>query len=410
LSTSSNHAEASKRALQSPIGTIFTQVHNSIPIGHNGLPEAAKRNLLLALLNGDLQPDALSESQAKAILAEAALQGIEAQLWARWKHRSVRPAWTSGLADRVRLQTQWELSHSFAIADLLGRFAGHGVETLILKGTALAYDVYGHPADRVRGDTDLLIDANDCGRADAVLRDAGFGTATPMSQIATDQTQLSYTRIDRGGARQCIDLHWAPINSPLLDRVWNWTDLRTRAVALPGLAAQARTLGRVDASLHACLHWAINRHVPYHFGGTSRVGGNRLIWLYDIHLLARSLTVLERAELIDRATAKGIAGLCRKAIESTAEYFPDAALAALADGLQAGQREWLTLALSGSWLRRAFAELLALRSPGRQWRYLRGHLWADESSLQRRYPDSHSPIWRLQLRRWVDGLKARAGR
>ncbi len=382
--------------------TLTPSTESATPTGN--------RNLLLALLNGDLGPESLTETQADAILAEAAIQGIEAQLWSRWKHRSARPAWTARLADRVRQQTQWELSHSFAIADLLGRFAKHKVEALILKGTALAYDVYGLPADRVRGDTDLLIAATDKTKADRVLREAGFGTATPITQIAADQTQLNYVRIDNGGARQCVDLHWAPINSPLLDRVWTFADLQTRAVASPALAPQARTLCRVDAYIHACLHWAINRHVPYHYGGTTRVGGGRLIWLHDLQLLARSLTRIECDELTQRASKRGIAGLCRKATVAAASGFPDPTLETLADSLQTNHNEWLTHALSGGWLRRALAELLALRSPVRQLRYLRGHLWADESALQRRYPESHQPIWRLQMRRWVDGLKARAGR
>jgi hypothetical protein len=308
------------------------------------------------------------------------------------------------------MQTQWELSHSFAIIDLLGRFAHQGIDALILKGTALAYDVYAQPADRVRGDTDLLIDAADRSKADAVLRGAGFGAATAMTRVTPEQTQLNYVRIDKGGARQCVDLHWAPINSPLLDRVWSYADLRSRAVALPALSAQARALSRVDGYLHACLHWAINRHVPYHCDGTTRLGGDRLIWLHDLYLLARSLTAPERAELCRRARERGIAGLCRKASDSAARSFPDPALAALAEALPPDRTEWLTLALSGGWLRRAFAEVLALRSPTRQLSYLRAHLWADESQLQRRYPDAHQPVWRLQLRRWVDGLKARAGR
>lgn len=368
------------------------------------------RDLLLALLNGELQPESLTDAQAESVLAEAAIQGVEAQLWARWKHRSSRPAWTTRLADRVRLQTQWELSHAFAIAELLACFAERQIEVLILKGTALAYEVYGQPADRVRGDTDLLIAEADRHGADALLREAGFGSATPMAQLAGGQTQLSYTRIDIGGARQCIDLHWAPINSPLLDRVWSFADLRTRATALPALAPQARTLSRVDATLHACLHWAINRHVPYHYAGSSRVGGNRLIWLHDIYLLARSLSTLERSELAERATERGIAGLCRKAIDATAASFPDSALDALASKLGNNNREWLTRALSGGWLRRSFAELLALGTPSRQWQYLRSHLWADESRLHKRYPDAYGPLWTLQLRRWFDGLKARAGR
>src|SRR4051812_12973674 len=48
---------------------------------------------------------------------------------------------------------------------LLVAFARHGIPLLILKGTALAYDVYDEPELRPRADTDLLIDHAGVGRA-----------------------------------------------------------------------------------------------------------------------------------------------------------------------------------------------------------------------------------------------------
>ena len=67
------------------------------------------------------------------------------------------PSWPSTLLDDVReqaiAQAMWEMRHKVILAELLAEFRKAGITALLLKGTALAYDLYPSPAMRSRGDS-----------------------------------------------------------------------------------------------------------------------------------------------------------------------------------------------------------------------------------------------------------------
>ncbi|MCB1641134.1 MAG: nucleotidyltransferase family protein [Xanthomonadales bacterium] len=356
-------------------------------------------------------PSDLDEATGRALLQEAAIEGVQAQLWQRWRTLPSLPHWCSDLSAAVRQRALWELSHGVAMAQVLDELDNARVDALVLKGTALAYAVYTDPAERARGDTDLLIAAVDRSRVDALLRGLGFTATIAIDDHSSEQTQLEYRRLDTTGALHCIDLHWAPLNTLVLDGVWACEDLRRRAKPIRALSASAKGLSRPDAYLHACLHWACNRHVPYRIEGTERVGGDRLIWLLDLQKLAQSLTPTQLDELTERARSLGVAGLCREATRSAQLAWPDPTLQQLAEQFRATKLEWRSLALRGGWFRRGLAEAAISARRGRLLPWLRSHLWRDAGHLRQRYPDAaDSPLWRLQLRRWMDGIRARVNR
>src|SRR5437762_2004415 len=57
---------------------------------------------------------------------------------------------------------------------LLDGFARHDLRVLIIKGTALAYDLYEAPELRPRADTDLLIERTEVERARAVFAELRY--------------------------------------------------------------------------------------------------------------------------------------------------------------------------------------------------------------------------------------------
>ncbi|HWS71894.1 MAG TPA: nucleotidyltransferase family protein, partial [Thermoanaerobaculia bacterium] len=93
------------------------------------------------------------------------------------------------------------------LADLrrvLAAFAEAGVEALILKGTALAYDLYPSPELRPRSDVDLLV--TDFARAAGVLRALGFEAyANSGDELAL--RQQSFGRSDAFELLHLYDLH-----------------------------------------------------------------------------------------------------------------------------------------------------------------------------------------------------------
>ncbi len=55
------------------------------------------------------------------------------------------------------------------------------------------------------------------------------------------------------------------------------------------LHSSARMAGPVHALLFAASNMATHREVPYFLGDLALFGGNRLIWIYDLHLLSAHL-------------------------------------------------------------------------------------------------------------------------
>src|SRR5215212_5026868 len=55
--------------------------------------------------------------------------------------------------------------------DVLAALSARGIEALILKGGALAYDLYDRPEERPRSDVDLLIDPAEIDTARDAFRD-----------------------------------------------------------------------------------------------------------------------------------------------------------------------------------------------------------------------------------------------
>jgi len=99
--------------------------------------------------------------------------------------------------------------------------------------------------------------------------------------------------------------------------------LWTRRRLLPGLA-NGFGLGPVHAMIHACLHRACN---------LTDAAGDKLIWLYDIALLASRMDADEWSDLIVEATAARVAEPCRHSFIAARRYFdatiPESALQSL---------------------------------------------------------------------------------
>ena len=376
------------------------------PASPNSVPTVSPPAPLIDLLTGTRSASALAPDEVRDVVQASAFHGVDGLIWQQLRDQKTSNA--PGLAElgrRARLQSQWELSHAAAVADLLNRCADAQIPVLLLKGTALAYSIYAAPSLRSRGDTDLLIAPKDRQRTQVLLAQVGFKS---VGSTSSTDLQAGFERVDPSGARQVIDLHWAACNSPLLTGVWSFEELHTRAQRLPKLSPSALALSKSDALIHACLHWAINRHVPYHYGELSRVGGNRLIWLYDLHLLAQSLDANDLADLRQQLVAKRIASLCLPALRAALAHLPTPALSELVEQIKPLSRHnWRSWALSGGWLRRSLGELIA--SPHRA-RYLRDLLVADPEALRARYPNDSRSTPRLQLQRWLDGIRRRSGR
>lgn len=169
-----------------------------------------------------------------------------------------------------------------------------------------------------------------------------------------------------------MDVHWKINNSEVLSRLFSYQELRAEAVSLPALAPDALAASPVHALLLACMHRGAHRHNPYYVSGEPETGGNLLIWLYDLHLLAESFGEREWRSFIARADAKGLRGICADGLAAAHRCFatnvPEYAFVALE---RDGVREPASDYLGASPARQLWMDYRALPGLGRKARYLR---------------------------------------
>jgi len=201
------------------------------------------------------------------------------------------------------------------LREVLEALARRDVHPLIVKGTALAYSIYDAPELRPRGDTDLLIDAGDIDAVREALAPLGFRERlTSGDDLAV--RQRSFERVDRFGVSHAYDVHLDIANPAVVARALTFDDMRERATPLPRISERALAPSLVDSLLYACIH-----RVVHHFRSS------RMMWLYDIHLLAERLSPGEAAEFWSRAAERRVITICRQTLEDVREWFGGGELA-----------------------------------------------------------------------------------
>jgi Uncharacterised nucleotidyltransferase len=246
------------------------------------------------------EADAWPEDAARHAIA-LEQHAVAPLVYARLPHPALREiALRAAAAELLRLED---------LRALLDGFARAVIPVLILKGSALAYDVYDAPELRPRADTDLLIDRADVERARALFAELGY-TARLLSGDPHANRQQAFARIDRFGIEHVYDVHWDIANTPIVRDALRFDELRARAMPLPRIADAARSPSHVDALLLACIHRVAHHH-----------DSDRLIWLYDIHLLRERLSRAEQEEFWRLAAERRVVAICDASIGLAEEWF-----------------------------------------------------------------------------------------
>lgn len=223
------------------------------------------------------------------------------------------PAWErfpaatrEALLSRLRQDAAIELARKHDLLALLEAARQAGVRLLLLKGGALAYTHYPEPYLRPRVDTDIFIDLADIPAVKSVF--AGLGQQLVGHTYKSHQ--FNSLRTGLGGGAINYDVHWRSSNRARFARVFGHAEAWRESVPVAGLPG-ARALRPVHALLLACMHRAGNPdHDP-----------DRLIWLYDIHLLVSAMGDAEIAEFADRAVLENIQDVCHEALKTVRTRF-----------------------------------------------------------------------------------------
>lgn len=350
------------------------------------------------------------DMDAGLVADRAIYHGIAGLLLARTSHLA---GWPDDVRARLHAeavaQTMWEIRHRTVLTPLLAALSAAGVASVLLKGTAFAYGIYPVPAQRSRGDTDLLIAASDLDRARAIFTAQGFVCDALMVKTAAPERQESWIFIASDGGLHEVDLHVEVFSSPAMIPVLHGATALDRAISLMTLCPAARVLPLPLALLHACLHRAQHVVSPYFVGGQVHYGGGRFIWLMDIDLAWRAMSPAEHADFAQAATIGGVGPICAAALQSAVDHLqtpcPTTLIAALAAAPIGPATRYLSQTNA---LGRVTADIRA--SPGLKGKLNHAiqRLFPRPDVLRARYPDlEHATLPQLYLRRLLGHLRKR---
>jgi len=145
------------------------------------------------------------------------------------------------------------LRFSRALEEVLGAFKEIGIEAIVLKGMALATQVYPVAALRQCGDIDVLVREEDLLRAEEVLLGLGYtvpGPGLPNEWFGQCHRHLPYLK-DAGRIK--LEVHWVIVSQPNpfclpVSELW------PRAQPLRIGGSETWALGPADLLLHLSVH------------------------------------------------------------------------------------------------------------------------------------------------------------
>ncbi|HVT44384.1 MAG TPA: nucleotidyltransferase family protein [Thermoanaerobaculia bacterium] len=300
----------------------------------------------------------------------------------------------SELAERLKDATRAEVVSKALLEEeippLLAAFEEKGIRTLLIKGVPLSWTHYALPHLRPVSDVDLLVDRSDAPAAENLLAELAF---EPELTIRGDlvRHQVTYAGSHARGSGMRIDLHWSVSNVPLLGRLLRFSELHARRRRVPPLGPSASALDDLDALLLAIIH-----RVGHHRDA------DRLIWLYDIHLLVESIPTERDAEMIALAREKKITAIWAAAVSEASARLGTRSIG----GMEAGGSD----ELSARYLDREMPrweelrlDLRALRGTEKL-RLLFEHAFPGRDYMRARYRGSQAlPL--LYLKRFLGVLK-----
>ena len=215
-----------------------------------------------------------------------------------------RPARQNIALDMLRLHD---------LGPLLTQLDDAGIRYLLIKGTGLAFTHYQRPYLRERCDTDILFaDRGAYDQAWKLLESLGYQRRKTLSGKFVGYQHCCWRRLGTD-VHQVLDCH-IKINDYLFYAdTFGFEELMEHSICISQLADSARTLGPVHAMLMACIH---------HVATIPTGNANRLIWLFDMYLLAKSFTGDNWGQFLDLARDRSICGTCKYSLDVASEFFP----------------------------------------------------------------------------------------
>jgi hypothetical protein len=309
---------------------------------------------------------------------------------------------SQGLRLRLRREAVDEATRAeLAAADLrrvLAALRDATVHPILLKGAALAYTHYRYPGLRPRLDTDMLIRPADVEASHRVFR-ALHAEYLPHVTGTYVMSQFHYVTRDGFGCAHAYDIHWRIAVPIVFSQTLQFDEIDAGAEPIGELGPHARGPSPEHALILACVHRAAHHS-----------GSDRLIWLYDIHLVAERLTPQQQDGFVALAIGRGVAAVASDGLAAARDRFHGTVTTALHARLSSVPRrsEPLTsgfLRARRTPVRDAIANLRALGGTRQRLRLMRELVLPPAGYMREVYArGSRAPLPLLYLRRLVVAL------
>ena len=293
-----------------------------------------------------------------------------------------------------------ESSRGLAAAAMLRDAACRGVlaalpddlPVLVLKGLALGQWLYPQSYLREASDIDLYFASRtDAERAAKLLAPLGYVVPYRPGKFAHE---FLCRRQSRNGVVD-LDMHWALTDAPIFRELPNFSHWYAAGQRLPRLGERARGLSPVDAVLHASIHRAANLSAGL---------GDRLKWLFDLHLLAQRFVPADWETLQRQCVAYGLCGVSSQALLASTDAFATCVPAETMSELEAGaSRERIDATRLADWRYVQYQNLLAVPGFWHRLQWLWGRVFPPTDYLPELYGNNVSPsrLWWLRAKRAI---------
>jgi len=202
-----------------------------------------------------------------------------------------------------------------------------GCDPVVFKGAALALTHYEESRWRPRLDSDVIVDPASRARAASTLAALGY-TRPAMTSGRYVMHQEMHVRPDPIVGEHVIDLHWRLANPNLLAGLPGHAELRARAARVLLPEGEIHVASAADALVIACIHRAAHH-----------AGSEQLLWLYDIHLVAAGLTLVEWSRVADIVERARVATVVRRGLALASAAFGECIPATVQTTLESAGRE-----------------------------------------------------------------------
>ena len=221
-----------------------------------------------------------------ALLQLSRREGVAALLYHTTGNRGLLPTSTE---EKLRVDYLTTAARNmrlfYQLEGILKHLAEHRIPVILLKGAALAKEVYPTIAVRPMNDVDVLVREGDVPPTLRTLNAMGYETVAPTAY------RCEVTARKPGSEKSPVEVHWSLFVSfyyqQRIPMDWLWET--TKQIEMGKTTASV--LGPEAQLLHLC------GHLHLHHGGDE----SRLLWLHDVAaLLVRYEDQIDWADLLNR--------------------------------------------------------------------------------------------------------------